>query len=139
MRVAHTRLQVVDSFSTARTGLADRLSVLPSLGKLFGYTAMAGTGLMLSRTFLRASRGGRATAAAVVAKAPRAVNPWSALAVQTISVLVLPLAQAWLMGEKSRFRMPHFTMPKMPTVSLPEMPTVPTPSELFFRWLGLEK
>lgn len=137
MRVAHTRLLVVDSFSTARTGIADRLAVLPTLGKLAGYAAMSGTGILLFRSFVRAARGARGAVAATTAA--RSVNPWSALAVQTISVLVLPLAQAWLMGEKSRFRLPHFTMPKMPSVSLPEMPNVPTPTELFFRWLGLEK
>lgn len=134
LRIARSRVLAVDSFSSARSEVAARVALLPAVGKAFGYAAMAGSGFVLSLSLLRGGR--RQPSAAALPVAPRPVNPWSALAVQTISVLVLPAAQAWLLGDKSRFRLPTIKMPK---IHMPKMPKIPTPSELFYRWLGLEK
>lgn len=126
MRVAHTRLQTVDSYNTVRADIAGRVAALPSLGKVFGFAALAGGWFVASRTCLHLARGGRAVSGAV--------NPWVSLAVQSVSMLVLPLFRMWFLESDNPFR-----MLKMPTFRMPKMPTVPTPSEMFFRWLGLEK
>lgn len=131
MRLALARVRMVESVESARTGVNRRIDMLPSPETMLKYAAMAGAGVFLSRAFLRAAKGKAAPVAAAV-PAARVPSPWSGLAVQVISVLLLPVLQKIMAGEKPEWKMP--TMPQMPT-----MPAVPSPTELFFRWLGLQK
>lgn len=128
MRVAQSRLAAVESLECARAGVASRLEKLPSFASIARYTALAGGGMVVARLMLKNRRG-----AVAAATAARTVNPWMGVAAQAVSMLVLPAVQKWMMGEK-------LTLPSLPSMPrLPELPQVPTPTELFFRWLGLQK
>lgn len=130
MRLALTRVRTVESVESARSGVNKRIDMLPSPETALKYAAMAGAGVFLSRSFLRAAKG---KAAPIAAAAPaRVPNPWSGLAVQVISIMLLPVLQKIMAGEKPAVKLP--TMPQ-----LPSMPEIPTPSDMFFRWLGLQK
>ncbi len=129
MRTAATRIDVLDSVASARRGAGDCMSALHLSGRTLGYGAAAIGGLLLARTLLRPSR------PKVAAAAVKAPNPWAGLAVQAISVLVLPLAHAYLMGNKKLPSMPKLAVPH---ISMPQLPPL-DPTYLFFRWLGLVK
>lgn len=127
MRTAATRIEVLDSVASARRGAGDCMSALHLSGRALGYGAACLGGLLLSRLLFRPSR--PKMVAPVALKAP---NPWSGLAVQAISLLVLPLAHAYLTGDKKLPAMPKLSVPsvKVPTIDF---------TYLFFRWLGLVK
>lgn len=127
MRTAATRIDVLDSVASARRGAGDCMSALHLSGRTLGYGAAALGGLLLTRMLLRPAR--TKFVAPVAMKAP---SPWSGLAVQAISLLVLPLAHAYLTGDKKLPAMPKLSVPalKFPTIDL---------TYLFFRWLGLVK
>lgn len=130
MRTSSTRLGVLDSVASARRGAGDCLSALHLSGRTLRCGAAALGGALLLRMVLRAARPkAPATLAPVAIKQ---VNPWSGLAVQVISLLVLPLAHAYLTGDK---KLPSVSMPQ---VKLPQLPVIDL-SHLFYRWLGLEK
>lgn len=129
MRTAATRIDVLDSVASARRGAGDCMSALHLSGRTLGYGAAAIGGLLLARTLLRPSR------SKVVPVAVKAPNPWTGLAVQAVSMLVLPLAHAYLMGDKKLPSMPKLSVPH---VRMPQMPSL-DPTYLFFRWLGLVK
>lgn len=90
---------------------------------------MVGTGVVLTKALCRAARG-----RAVPVSAP-AVNPWRGVAVQAVSLLVIPFLHRLMTQGKPDFRMPQ--LPSLP--SMPRVEDIPTPTELFFRWLGLQK
>ncbi|MCQ2364493.1 MAG: hypothetical protein MJ051_02925 [Akkermansia sp.] len=127
MRTAATRIEVLDSVASARRGAGDCMSALHLSGRTLGYGAAALAGSLLTRMVLRPARPKYISPVAV--KAP---SPWSGLAVQAISLLVLPLAHAYLTGDKKLPTLPKLAVPslKMPTIDL---------TYLFFRWLGLVK
>lgn len=127
MRTAATRIDVLDSVASARRGAGDCMSALHLSGRVLGYGAAALGGLLLTRMLFRSS--GPKVVAPVAVKA---ASPWSGLAVQAISLLVLPLAHAYLTGDKKLPAMPSLKVPalKLPSVDL---------TYLFFRWLGLVK
>lgn len=105
------------------------MSALHLSGRTLGYGAAAVAGLLLARTLLRPAQ------PKVAPVAVKAASPWTGLAVQAVSMLVLPLAHAYLMGDKKLPNMPKFSLPQ---VHLPQLPPL-DPSYLFFRWLGLVK
>lgn len=127
MRTAATRIDVLDSVASARRGAGDCMSALHLSGRALGYGAAAVGGLLLSRMLFRT-----ATPKVVAPVAVKAPSPWSGLAVQAISLLVLPLAHAYLTGDKKLPAMPKLSMPTM------KVPTIDF-TYLFFRWLGLVK
>lgn len=129
MRTAATRIDILDSVASARRGAGDCMSALHLSGRTLGYGAAAIGGLLLARTLLRPAQ---PKVAPVAVKTP---NPWTGLAVQAFSMLVLPLAHAYLMGDKKLPSIPKFSMPR---VSMPQLPPL-DPTYLFFRWLGLVK
>lgn len=131
MRTAASRIDVLDSVASARRGAGNCLSAAHLSGRALGYGAAVIGGLLLARTLLRASQ---PKVAPVAVKAP---SPWAGLAAQAVSVLVLPLAHAYLMGDKKlpKFSLPHLSMPQ---VHMPQLPPL-DPTYLFFRWLGLVK
>lgn len=127
MRTAATRIDVLDSVAAARRGAGDCMSALHLSGRALGYGAAAVGGLLLSRMLFRSTR-----PKVVAPVAVKAASPWSGLAVQVISLLVLPLAHAYLTGDRKLPAMPKLSMPsvKVPTIDF---------TYLFFRWLGLVK
>lgn len=127
MRTAATRIDVLDSVAAARRGAGDCLSSLHLSGRVLGYGAAAVGGLLLSRALFKAAAPKALPVAAV--KAP---SPWTGLAVQAVSMLVLPLAHAYLMGDK---KLPSLPKISVPSVKLPPMDV----TYLFYRWLGLVK
>lgn len=129
MRTAATRIDVLDSVASARRGAGDCMSALHLSGRTLGYGAAAIGGLLLARTLLRPSQ---PKVAPVAVKAP---SLWTGLVVQAFSMLALPMAHAYLMGEKKLPSIPKFSMPR---VSMPQLPPL-DPTYLFFRWLGLVK
>ena len=130
MRTAATRIAVLDSVASARRGAGDCLSALHLSGRALGYGAAALGGLLLTRRLFRA-----ASPKVVAPVAVKAASPWTGLAVQAISVLLLPLAHAYLMGDKKLPAMPKLSVP---SVKLPQLPPLDV-TYLFFRWLGLVK
>lgn len=129
MRTAATRIDVLDSVASARRGAGDCVSAIHLSGRAVGYGAAALVGLLLARRMMRPAV---PKLAPVAVKAP---SPWTGLLVQTVSALVLPLAHAYLMGDKKLPSLPKFSVPR---VRLPQMPNL-DPTYLFFRWLGLVK
>lgn len=129
MRLALTRVQAVDSLDSAAAGLRDGWSRVPSPIAMVKGAAMVGTGVLIARSLFRASRG------RTVAVAAPAANPWRGVAVQAVSLLLIPFLHKLMVQGKPDFRMPQ--LPAMP--AMPSMADIPTPTELFFRWLGLQK
>lgn len=127
MHTAASRIEVLDAVASARRGAGDCMSALHLSGRTLGYGAAALVGLLLARKLLLPSRA--KTYAPVAVKAP---NPWSGLAVRAISLFVLPVAHAYLTGNKKLPAMPKLSVPtlKVPSVDF---------TYLFFRWLGLVK
>lgn len=127
MRTAATRIEVLDSVASARRGAGDCMAALHLSGRALGYGAAALGGLLLSRALFKA-----ASPKALPVPVGKTPSPWTGLAVQAISVLVLPLAHAYLMGDKK--------LPPMPKLSVPSVKLPPLDvSYLFYRWLGLVK
>lgn len=133
MRLALSRVQAVESLDSAAAGLRNGWNRVPSPIAMVKGAAVVGTGLLVARSLFRASRG----RAAVEAATP-AVNPWRGVAVQAVSLLLIPFLQRLMTQGKPDFRLPQLpTMPSLPT--MPNMADIPTPADLFFRWLGLQK
>lgn len=130
MRTAATRIDVLDSVAAARRGAGDCLSAMHLSGRMLGYGAAAVGGLLLSRMLFRA-----AAPKALPVAAVKQASPWTGLAVQAVSMLVLPLAHAYLMGDRKLPTMPKLSVPH---ISMPQLPPL-DPTYLFFRWLGLVK
>lgn len=128
MQTAATRIDVLDSVSSVRRGAGECMTALHLSRRTLSYGAAAIGGLLLCRAVLRASRPKLAVQQAYIP--PR--NPWGGVLAQAVSMLVLPLAHAYLTGNRKlpKFSMPHLRMPHLPKVNA---------SYLFYRWLGLEK
>ena len=133
MRLALSRVQAVESLDSAAAGLRNGWNRVPSPIAMVKGAAVVGTGLLVARSLFRASRG-----RAAVAAATPAVNPWRGVAVQAVSLLLIPFLQRLMTQGKPDFRLPQLpSMPSLPT--MPNMADIPTPADLFFRWLGLQK
>lgn len=127
MQTAASRMDVLDSVATARRGAGDCMSALHLSRRTLGYGAAALAGLLICRALMRASR------PKVIVQAPvKTHSPWTSLFVQAVSMLVLPVAQAYILGNK---KLPSISMPQLRMPRLPRMDF----SYLFYRWLGLEK
>lgn len=125
MRVAATRLGAVNAAIEVQQSTRSHISLLRDGRVALGLAGTAVSGLLLSRMALRALHPKAVAAAAV--KAP---NPWGALAVQGLSMLVFPLLQQYVTGKRE--------LPKMPELRMPQLPSLDF-STLFYRWLGLIK
>lgn len=129
MRLALSRVKAVESLDSAACGLRDGWSRVPSPLAMLKGAAAVGTGMVVARSLFRASRG------RAVAVAAPAVNPWRGVAVQAVSLLLIPFLHRLMTQGKPELRLPR--LPSMPSV--PRMADIPTPADLFFRWLGLQK
>lgn len=129
MRLALSRVKAVEALDSAALGMRDGWNRVPSPLAVVKGAALFGTGVVLARSLFRASRG------RPVAVAAAAANPWRGVAVQAVSLLLIPFLQRLMTQGKPDFRLPQ--LPSMPT--MPTMADIPTPADLFFRWLGLQK
>lgn len=129
MRLALTRVQAVDALDSSAAGLRDGWSRVPSPVAMVKGAAMVGTGIVVAGSLFRAARGRSVPVAVPV------VNPWYGVALQAVSLLLIPFLHRLITQGKPDFRMPQ--LPTMP--SMPRVEDIPTPTELFFRWLGLQK
>lgn len=129
MRAAATRRDVLDSVASARRGAGDCMSAMHLSGNTLRYGAAVLGGVLLGRWLLHSRR--PKVVAAMPAVAPKS-SLWAGLAVQTASVLLLPLLRAYLLGDKKlpSVSLPHVSLPSLPVIDL---------NRLFYRWLGLEK
>lgn len=127
MRVGRSRLEMLESVDSARRGAGDCVSELRLAGRVVGCGAAVVGGLLLCRALMRAAR--PKPVAQASASAP---SPWTGLLIKAVAMLVLPVAQAYIVGDKKlpKVSMPHLHMPRMPKLDF---------SYLFYRWLGLEK
>lgn len=129
MRASATRIGVLDSVASARRGAGDCMSALHLSGSVLRVGGAVLGGMLLARVLLRSRK-----VAAVAPVAVKAPSPWTGLAVKVVAMLLLPLLQSYLTGERKlpALQMPQVRLPqmKMPVLDL---------TYLFYRWLGLVK
>lgn len=123
MRLSLSRMKAVDSWESACSGMRNGWGNVPSPIAVAKTAAAAAGMALMARSLYLSFCGKKAAEVAPVG------NPWRGVAARAVGLVVLPLLHRLITEGK-----PEITMPRVP-----EMPEIPTPSDVFFRWLGLQK
>lgn len=143
MRVAASRMDVLESVSATRTSVRAFTPTISGHAVAIRTLLMAGGGMVAAGVAARMlHRKSRNLALGVAASGARRSNPWLALLLQLSSAVLIPLIKKKLsnggllppeQGRETRH-------PLAAAASLFRLPKIDlSPTRAFYRWLGLEK
>ena len=132
IRVAASRVRAVDSMESVRRGVQGCVRAFPMSGTALKMGGGVLTGLVLAGVVAKKLSAKKAKKAS-----PKPELKGSAVALQALSALAIPLLQRWLISQTAA----QSSVPAAEPVQKPSAVrfALPDINGIFYRWLGLQK
>lgn len=131
-RVAASRVRVVDSAESVRRGVQGCVRAFPLSGAALKMGGGVLAGLVIAGVVAK-----KLSAKKEKKMPPKSELKGSAVALQALSALAIPLLQRWLVSQTTAHpSVPAADVAKKPSTARFTMPDI---NGMFYRWLGLQK